>query len=83
MSTPGYYSHENNLIIIYITATCVGSMNLTTSDNLSSYQAKWRSQGDRVDFLLTGEGQGWVGIGFSHNRMMVISFPLLVKNIID
>ena len=58
-------------------------MNLTTSDNLSSYQAEWRSRGDRVVFSLRAEGQGWVGIGFSHNRMMVtiLFFSLFVKNL--
>ena len=57
--------------LFYFTATCAGSISLTTSNNLSSYQAEWRSRGDRVVFTLGGEGQGWVGIGFSHNRMMV------------
>ena len=46
-------------------------MNLTSTDTLSNYIADWRTRGDRVEFILTGEGQGWVGIGFSHNRMMV------------
>ena len=46
-------------------------MNLTSTDNLSNYTAEWRSRGDRIEFTLTGAGQGWVGIGFSHNRMMV------------
>ena len=46
-------------------------MNLTSTDNLSNYTANWRTRGDRVEFILTGEVQGWVGIGFSHNQMMV------------
>ena len=59
-------------------------MILTSTDKLSNYTAEWRSRGDRVMFILTGAGQGWVGIGFSHDRMMVtiFCFPLFVKNFI-
>ena len=47
-------------------------MNLTSTDaSLSTYTARWRARGDRVEFELTARGQGWVGIGFSHDRMMV------------
>ena len=49
-------------------------VSLTSTDGLSSYTASWRGRGDRVEFVLTGEGDGWVGIGFSHNRMMVKMF---------
>ena len=55
-----------------IPAICSGSVNLT--DGVSNYTAKWRGRGDRVEFELTGTVEGWVGIGFSHNRMMVIIF---------
>ena len=60
-------------------------MNLTSLDHLSTYTASWRAQGDRIEFELTGSGQGWVGIGFSHNRMMVkVNFAVfLVKIKID
>ena len=61
-------------LIVSVTATCAGMVNLTSTDGLSSYTASWRGRGDRVEFKLTGEGDGWVGIGFSHNRMMVKCF---------
>ena len=62
--------------IVSVTATCAGMVNLTSTDRdrVSSYTARWRVRGDRVEFALTGEGDGWVGIGFSHNRMMVKMF---------
>ena len=61
-------------LLCFITATCSGMVSLRSADNVSSYSAKWRGRGDRVEFELIGEGEGWVGIGFSHNRMMVKIF---------
>ena len=67
------------IIIVYITATCFGRVELTSTDNLSNYTADWRGRGNRVEFVLTGRGQGWVGIGFSENRIMVmITFVILI-----
>ena len=65
---------NNHLIylIVSITAICFGRVELLSSDNASSYTAYWRERGNRVEFVLTGRGQGWVGIGFSENRMMVM-----------
>ena len=58
--------------IVSITAICFGRVELLSTDNASSYTANWRGRGNRVEFVLTGRGQGWVGIGFSENRMMVM-----------
>ena len=52
-------------------ATCSGRKDLTATDGSSNYTANWRARGERVEFELTGVGQGWVGIGFSHNQAMV------------
>jgi len=57
-----------------IAATCSGRVELEATDGSSNYTANWRGRDDRVEFLLTGRGQGWVGIGFSHNRIMVKYF---------
>jgi len=64
--------------IVFIAATCFGGINLTSTEggSISNYTAMWRSRGNRVEFALTGSGQGWVGIGFSHNQMMVMAFLL-------
>ena len=73
-------------LIISITATCFGRVELLSLDNASSYTADWRGRGNRVEFVLTGRGQGWVGIGFSENRMMVmisLSYLLAKHFIID
>ena len=35
------------------------------------YIATWRTRGDRVEFNIAAQTQGWVGIGFSTNQMMV------------
>ena len=35
------------------------------------YIATWRTRGDRVEFTIAAQTQGWVGIGFSTNQMMV------------
>lgn len=61
----------NEYTILIFIATCFGGVNLTSTDGLSTYTARWRSREDRVEFVLMGRGQGWVGIGFSHNNMMV------------
>ena len=54
-------------------ATCFGSVDLVSTDiSASTYTARWRAQGERIVFELAGRGQGWVGIGFSYNRIMVI-----------
>ena len=51
-------------------------MDLGTIDaSASTYTARWRAQGERIVFELAGRGQGWVGIGFSYNRLMVIMLP--------
>jgi len=60
--------HDASLPIV---ATCSGRVELEATDGTSNYTANWRGRGDRVEFELTGRGQGWVGIGFSHNRIMV------------
>ena len=57
----------------FTTATCSGGVDLvSTDDSGSTFTARWRARGNRVEFELTGRGQGWVGIGFSYNRIMVI-----------
>ena len=66
----------------YITATCFGRVELTSTDGLSRYTASWRGRRNRVEFELTGRGQGWVGIGFSENRISVIIL-LLFQHIIN
>ena len=35
------------------------------------YIATWRTRGDKVEFNIAAQTQGWVGIGFSTNQMMV------------
>ena len=61
-----------SLSFYWITAACSGTVTLTSSDGLSNYSASWRGEANRVEFELTGRGLGWVGIGFSHDRRMVI-----------
>ena len=38
------------------------------------YIATWRTRGDRVEFNIVAQTQGWVGIGFSTNQFMVSCF---------
>ena len=45
---------------------------VSTDASASTYTARWRAQGERIVFELAGRGQGWVGIGFSYNQLMVI-----------
>ena len=48
-------------------------MDLVTTDvSASTYTARWTARGERIVFELAGRGQGWVGIGFSYNQIMVI-----------
>ena len=35
------------------------------------YIATWRTRGDKVEFNIVAQTQGWIGIGFSTNQMMV------------
>ena len=65
------YTDQLFYLILYITASCFGRVELTSTDGLSSYTASWRGRGNRVEFELTSRGRGWVGIGFSENRIMV------------
>ena len=54
-------------------ATCSGGVDLVSTDaSASTYTAKWRARGERIAFELAGRGQGWVGIGFSYNQIMVL-----------
>ena len=67
-------TYINLLYHVIIPATCFGATSLTSTDGVSHYTAKWRGRGNRVEFELTSTVEGWVGIGFSHNRIMVIIF---------
>ena len=39
------------------------------------YIANWRTRGDRIEFNITAQTQGWVGIGFSTDNRMVSTLP--------
>ncbi|XP_065918054.1 uncharacterized protein [Dysidea avara] len=55
------------------TSTCSGRKDLSAPDGSSNYTATWRARNERVEFELTGLGQSWVGIGFSHDQKMPVS----------
>ena len=65
------YTDQLFTAIFYITAACFGRVELTSTDHVTSYTASWRGRGNKVEFELTARGQGWVGIGFSEDRIMV------------
>ena len=57
----------NNMYI----AACFGNQELSCTGGSCEYVANWRSRGDRVEFTLVAQTQGWVSIGFSVNNIMV------------
>ena len=65
------------LFSIFHAATCFGRQPVSCSDvdnQDCQYIATWRTRGDRVEFTIAAQTQGWVGIGFSTNQMMVSTF---------
>ena len=54
-------------------AACFGRQEIRcdSATNVCQYVATWRTRGDRVEFNLVAQTQGWVGIGFSTDRIMV------------
>ena len=64
----------SNLVTFYHVAACFGRAPVSCSDGNDQdcqYIATWRTRGDRVEFNILAQTQGWVGIGFSTNQMMV------------
>ena len=62
------------LVTFYHVAACFGRVPVYCSDVNNQdcqYIATWRTRGDRVEFNIAAQTQGWVGIGFSTNQMMV------------
>ena len=57
----------------YYPAQCFGrkSVNCSDASEDCQYIATWRTRGERVEFTLVAQTQGWAGIGFSTNREMV------------
>lgn len=55
-----------SLVQTYI-AACFGNQNI----NNGEYSVNWRTRGDRVEFRLSAQTEGWVGIGFSANSLKV------------
>ena len=56
-----------------------GRMSLSCSDVNNQdcqYIATWRTRGNRVEFNIAAQIQGWVGIGFSTNQLMVSYFHI-------
>ena len=48
-----------------ILVQCSGSIDVGT------LQANWTVQGDSVEFIVSAQTTGWVGIGFSNDQLMV------------
>ena len=62
------------LVTFYHVAACFGRVPVHCSDVNNQdcqYIATWRTRGDRVEFNIAAQTQGWVGIGFSTNQVMV------------
>ena len=62
------------MLYFYHVATCFGRVPMQCSDVNNQdcqYIATWRTRGDKVEFNIVAQTQGWIGIGFSTNQMMV------------
>lgn len=61
--------------VFYNSAECFGRKSVrcinATNQDCQYYIATWRTRGERVEFTLVAQTQGWAGIGFSTNREMV------------
>ena len=57
--------------MIYIYIECVGSYN--TYGHYPVWSVQWTVRGDMIDFVVSAETTGWVGIGFSGDRQMVVT----------
>ena len=68
--------------LCYSAATCSGRKDLSAPDGSSNYTATWRARNERVEFELTGLGQSWVGIGFSHDQKMVNKLVLMYYSLL-
>jgi len=57
--------------ILIILAQCSGSVDVGCSSQVCEFQANWTVQGDSVEFSVSAQTTGWVGIGFSDDQFMV------------
>ena len=57
---------------IYIYIDCMGSY--SASGNDPDWSVQWTVRGDMIDFVVSAQTTGWVGIGFSGDRQMVVTF---------
>ena len=57
--------------ILIILAQCSGSIDVGCGSQVCEFQANWTVQGDSVEFSVSAQTTGWVGIGFSDDQFMV------------
>ena len=53
----------------------MGSYNASGND--PDWSVQWRVRGDMIDFIVSAQTIGWVGIGFSEDAAMVITLYLV------
>ena len=57
-------------VVLY--TECTGSYDATGND--PNWSVQWTVRGDIIDFSVSAQTTGWVGIGFSANTGMVSSY---------
>ena len=64
----------NNCILLFlvaITTARVSNAQCTGSMSNSGYEVSWAVSGENVDFTVSADTTGWVGVGFSLTANMV------------
>lgn len=64
-------THLNCWVMLH--TGCRGSY--AASDSNSGWFVRWTVRGDLIDFVITAQTFGWVGIGFSADTAMVRRLP--------
>ena len=59
------------LFLVAITTAPVSNAQCTGSLSNSSYEVSWAVSGGNVDFTVSADTTGWVGVGFSLTPSMV------------
>ena len=57
---------------VVLCTECTGSY--TPAESSRSWAVQWTVRGDLIDFVVSADATGWVGIGFSENSEMVSSY---------
>ena len=66
------------LFLVAVTTARVSNAQCTGSRSSGVYEVSWSVSGGNVDFIVSADTTGWVGVGFSLTDDMVCKFYMIM-----